>query len=783
MAQNKIISNKIITGDLKEVYNAIDWEFARDKVFFITGATGVIGSFLVRCLNYANKQSGLGIKIVLPVRDLQKVRLLYNVKETTDANMEIIQNDITNKIIYKENVDYIIHCASNTASMSFVNTPEETFNISAKGTENILNFAKEKKIKSMIYLSSMEAYGNIDKPRKLKENDLGEIDDSNPRNSYPLGKREAENLCYKYAKENDLEVKIIRLAQVIGASVDYGDTRVFSHFARSIVEKKDIVLNTPAQTTSSYCYISDTIIGILNVLMKGKSGECYNLANEESTIRICDLAKKLSQKYTTSKLIFDLKDSPQYQKTTHWILDTTKLQALGWSPKVTLDMAFSRLISSFYYQKVGKPKNETILQVIKKFVKTKILDKIHSVKTEENFRIHKLFGIEYKIKRFKFVPKYLKLPIDKNKIVFLQFNGKGYGCNPKYIAEEILKRNLNYDLVWLLKKNENSDDIPEKIRIVDYSTKEGMRELCTARIIIENVRTVNDLLRRGWKKKDEQIYIQTWHGSLGIKRLDTEVKAFAGNEVELSKLIELDSEMMDYLITNSEFDDEVLPPALLFDKKTSRFGHPRNDICFWNKEQLSFVKEKVYNELSIDINYKTFLYMPSFRDNGTIDCYTLDLEKLKKSLENRFQGKWKILIRMHPRIMRYSKRLFKYNENIVDASKYSDIQELLVSADMAMTDYSSCIFDFMLTRKPAFIFATDIKEYDNARGFYYPLTSTPFPVATTNEELCENIKSFDYEKYKNDVEEFLKGKGCMEDGKASARVVDLIQKCIDQGNK
>lgn len=94
------------------------------------------------------------------------------------------------------------------------------------------------------------------------------------------------------------------------------------------------------------------------------------------------------------------------------------------------------------------------------------------------------------------------------------------------------------------------------------------------------------------------------------------------------------------------------------------------------------------------------------------------------------------------------------SDKLIDACFYPDIQELLVSSDAAITDYSSCIFDFMLSRKPAFVFATDIKDFNNDRGFYYPLEATPFPIAVNNKELVENVLKFDDEKYQKILQTF-----------------------------
>ena len=155
----------------------------------------------------------------------------------------------------------------------------------------------------------------------------------------------------------------------------------------------------------------------------------------------------------------------------------------------------------------------------------------------------------------------------------------------------------------------------------------------------------------------------------------------------------------------------------------------------------------------------------------------MDYNKVLSAISNKFGGEWVIVTRLHPKLVA-NRELFlsKANGDIIDATNYPDIQELLVSTEAIITDYSSCIYDFMLTRKPGFIFATDIEKYDNDRGLYYPLSSTPFPVAENNEQMIKNIENFDNEKYLPAVEEFLKDKGCIDDGHASERVVDLIKK-------
>lgn len=389
-------------------------------------------------------------------------------------------------------------------------------------------------------------------------------------------------------------------------------------------------------------------------------------------------------------------------------------------------------------------------------------------------------GIPIRIDRSGYYKKFCAdMPIDPKKIVIDNFNGGSYGCNPKYITEELLKRNKNYDIVWLVrnvKKEEESGCFPKGVRLVGYGTKLALKELAGAKLWIDNQRK-NYFIKKGLTKKEGQYFIQTWHGSLGIKKLDADVDAFTAEYkqdwVERSKL---DSSMWDFLLTNSEFENNIFRHALWFDNDIKQFGHPRNDIFF---KENSDIKNKVYDFFEIPKNKKILLYVPSFRDDGNIECYKLAYDDILDNLEQKFGSEWVCISRLHPRAKKFdSKVVPEANSRVIDGTFYPDIQELLVSADCAISDYSSCIFDFMLSYKPAFIFATDIEKFNTDRGFYYPLESTPFPIADNNMSLISNIKSFDNEKYKADVAAFISEKGCIEDGHASERTVDLIEEIM-----
>lgn len=364
------------------------------------------------------------------------------------------------------------------------------------------------------------------------------------------------------------------------------------------------------------------------------------------------------------------------------------------------------------------------------------------------------------------------MPIQNNKIVFRTFNG-AYNCNPKYIAEEILKQNLPYDLVWIVNKNilKFIWNFPRNIRLVMAGTEDELKEFATAKIWIDNERR-NYLVKKGLFKRDEQVYIQTFHGSLGIKRTGIERNNPNSNAL---KVCMIDSEHIDYLISNGSYTSNFFKNMFWGNGKILEFGHPRNDIFYKNAK---LIKDKVFSSLNIDKNKKIIMYAPTLREDKDMSPYSLDYEKIINAACKKFGSDFVMVTRLHPLMLAYKNRFYSDNKKVIDATEYSDMQELLTAADILITDYSSCIYDYMLQYKPGFIFATDVEKYENNRGLYYPLSTTPFPVAKNNNELIKAIENFDYEKYKKEVKTFLDGKGCIDDGHASERVVELIKEII-----
>lgn len=333
--------NEILKDDLKYIKEYdLPYELLKGKTVLVTGATGLIGVSLVRSLLYMGD-----IKVLAFVRNENKAKSIYE----QNSNLEIVIGDIINPIDIIETVDYIFHCASVTTSKIMVEQPVETLMTSIEGTKHILNFAKEKRCKSVVYVSSMEVYGAFDNlDYEVTEDDLGYIDPLKVRSNYPEAKRLCENMCVAYLKEYGVPVKIARLAQTFGAGILQNENRVFAQFARSVIKNENIILHTKGLSEGNYCYTRDCMTGLLTILLKGKDGEAYNVSNPNSHTTIVDMAKMVAHKIAKGNIevLFDIPETNTfgYAADTKMKLSSNKLQKLGWNPEIGLEEAYKRMI-------------------------------------------------------------------------------------------------------------------------------------------------------------------------------------------------------------------------------------------------------------------------------------------------------------------------------------------------------------------------------------------------------------------------------------------------------
>lgn len=326
-----------------------------EGTYFITGITGFIGSIIAKSIIKSDNYKNGKIKIIGLVRDIDKALDMYS--NFDQFNLKFIKGDLLdldyllgqNDII---SIEYIFHCAAITESSEMILRPVETADGIVIGTKNILNIAKKYNVNSMVYISSMEVYGVISSDGdRTDENNIGTIDILSERSCYPLGKQMAEHYCFSYYKEHDVPVKIARLAQTFGEGTLKNDTRIFSQFAKCVIENKDIVLHTKGDSVGNYVESEDAVTALFILLNKGTNGEAYNIANEESTMTIFEMAELVANEIANRKIkvTFDIPESNiyGYAKKTELRLSSSKIMSLGWKPKYKMKDMYRRLISAF----------------------------------------------------------------------------------------------------------------------------------------------------------------------------------------------------------------------------------------------------------------------------------------------------------------------------------------------------------------------------------------------------------------------------------------------------
>jgi len=354
------------------------------------------------------------------------------------------------------------------------------------------------------------------------------------------------------------------------------------------------------------------------------------------------------------------------------------------------------------------------------------------------------------------------LPVKKNKIVATSYYGKGYSDSPKAIVDSLLKKRKDLDIVWLTDKN---TELPQGVRLAKYNSYARAYHLSTAKVWIDNCR------KGAPHKKRSQIYMQTWHG-FALKRIEKDVVDKLPDS-NYEKYAIRDSSQTDVIVSNSKHMSKIYSDSFWYDGSLFEVGSPRNDVFFSDNDSCT----KVHKALSIPDDAKIVLYAPTFRVSQSLEPYDIDDNKLCQALTERFGSKWSFVTRLHPNVAKYSHQL--HYSNSIDATGYDDIQELLCAADLLITDYSSVMFDYMLSGKPCFVYATDIEEYRNDRNFYIPINTLPFPIATDMNSFVKNIIEFNTETYKENIDAFYKNYGIMEKGNAADLCADWILNKID----
>ena len=400
------------------------------------------------------------------------------------------------------------------------------------------------------------------------------------------------------------------------------------------------------------------------------------------------------------------------------------------------------------------------------------------IQMKRNIRKEKIYILKRKIKAMAYSLLFMLcrvFPIKNDKICFSSFEGGGYSCNPKYIAEEIHNQNLNVQMIWFVKDMKKF--FPSYIQPIKDTALNRAFYMSTSKIWIDNSRQ-----KYGTLKRKSQIYIQTWHGQIGFKP----VGRLRGDKFSKIAMIvsQYDAKLIDIWLSNSKWSTDTFKKAF-FGEPIFEIGSLRLDILLNVRGE---TKQRILDKTGLEPDCNYVIYAPTFRNGSqstkrTVDknLFSIEFDLLVKYLCEKMGGKWKVLLRLHPQIALEmdNNELFNSNDNVVDVSLYDDIYELLVISDVLVTDYSSVAFDALIGNKIVFIYADDHDEYVADRGdLLWNEANMPFKVCTCMSELRDAIDTFDERAYVKKMEKVKNELGIIEDGKASKRIVEIIKKII-----
>lgn len=342
--------DKILLTDFNYLKSSpVPFEKFKHKSFLVTGASGLIGSLFIKSLIYINQIYALDLKIIAIIRNYKKTNQIFANFDTSILEYHIADLE-KDKLEVSEDINYIIHAASITNSKLMIETPVDVIRTNIYGSEKILELAKKKNAR-VIYLSSMEVYGSLEM-ESVSEDKLGYLDLQNVRTCYPESKRLCEMLFRAYQAQYGVDVIIARLAQTFGAGILESENRVFAQFAHSVIEHKNIVLHTEGLSEGNYIYTMDAIISLFFLLLNGKTGQAYNIVNEQCHTTIKAMAELVAEKVAKGKIKveyqIDKNNSYGYAPNIKLKMSNKKFREIsnGWLPGIDLKEAYIRMIRS-----------------------------------------------------------------------------------------------------------------------------------------------------------------------------------------------------------------------------------------------------------------------------------------------------------------------------------------------------------------------------------------------------------------------------------------------------
>ncbi len=346
---NDLYSSKMYLEDLRLIENLeLSWDIIHNKSFLISGATGMIGSFLIDVLMEKNSTANLNCKIYALGRSEEKLKIRFS-KYLGDSNLVFLQYDIQEPLLYEElgTIDYVLHLASNTHPLLYSTDPIGTILTNVMGVKNMLDFSVKHNATRFAFASSNEMYGeNRGDVEFFAEDYCGYINCNTLRAGYPESKRCGEALCQAYRAQKGLDIVIPRLTRTYGPTMSVSDTKAASQFINKGIKCENIVLKSAGTQFFSYTYVADAVSGLLTVLLKGESGEAYNIADESGDIMLKDFASIVAG-ISGTDVVFEIPDAVEaagYSKAMKARLDGNKLKALGWKPQFDIRSGIERTL-------------------------------------------------------------------------------------------------------------------------------------------------------------------------------------------------------------------------------------------------------------------------------------------------------------------------------------------------------------------------------------------------------------------------------------------------------
>lgn len=373
-----------------------------------------------------------------------------------------------------------------------------------------------------------------------------------------------------------------------------------------------------------------------------------------------------------------------------------------------------------------------------------------------------MISIKGRIGRFM-MRVFALFPLQK-KVVFSSFDGNNYGDNPKAVFEKLQDIHATARIIWLLYDDRK---VIEGANVVKAYSIKALYHQATAKVWVFNSR------QREWMvKRKGQTYIQTWHGNIAMKKIEKD--ALDRLPEYYVKEAKHDSEMADFFISGSGWSSENYKSAFWYDGEILEVGIPRSDVFYGD---LSIIKNKVFSHYKLEKDAKMALYAPTFRNNSK-NTYSLNYQQLKKALEDKWPGKWHIVVRLHPNIQR-EQSSYLFDEGLLNGSTYPDINELIISSEIVITDYSSCMFDALEAKRKVLLYVPDLDEYTNEeRGTYFTVDELPFLYATNNGELSNAILEFNEKIYKEKGRAFLEKCVIYNNGTAASQIAEIVNRIL-----